>query len=281
MNRPPVSEGGRRIDLHAHTTFSDGLMSPEALVHHAIARRLSALAITDHDSVEALSRARPALDATLELVPGIEISTSQNGLDLHILGYYVDAEDTALLARLERFREERRERALAIVERLKTLGAPIDGDQVFAAAGPGVVGRPHIADALVRAGHVDSLDAAFRIYLGARGGAFVPRPAFRPADAIALIHQAGGLSVLAHPGANLPVTIVEQLVGQGLRGIEVWHPQHGTNAIRHYRALAAKFGLLETGGSDFHGPSRSAELGDIAVPFSVLAALKDAAGVAG
>ncbi|MGH7743152.1 MAG: PHP domain-containing protein [Candidatus Eiseniibacteriota bacterium] len=281
MNRPPAPEGGRRIDLHAHTTFSDGLMSPEELVRHAIARRLSALAITDHDSVEALARARPALDSTLELVPGIEISTSLNGLDLHMLGYYLDADDTALRARLDRFREERRDRALAIVERLKTLGAPIDGEQVFASAGPGVVGRPHIADALVRAGHVDSLDAAFRVYLGARGGAFVPRPAFLPQDAIELVHQAGGVSVLAHPGANLPVSVVEQLVRQGLRGLEVWHPQHGAAAVRHYRALAAKYGLLETGGSDFHGPSRSAELGEIAVPFSVLAALKDAAGVAG
>jgi len=280
MSRPPV-EGGRRIDLHAHTLFSDGLMSPEELVNHALVRRLSALAITDHDSVEGLPRARAALDPTLELVPGIEISTSHDGLDLHILGYYIDAEDSALRARLERFREERRDRALAIVARLKALGAPIDGEEVFASAGPGVVGRPHIADALVRAGHVESLDAAFRLYLGARGGAFVPRPAFRPADAIALIHQAGGVSVLAHPGVHLPTAVVEQLVAQGLRGIEVWHPQHGVAAVRHYRALAAKFGLLETGGSDFHGPSRSAELGEIAVPFNVLAALKDAAGVAG
>jgi predicted metal-dependent phosphoesterase TrpH len=281
MSRPPVAEGGRRIDLHAHTTFSDGLLTPEELVRHALERRLSALAITDHDSVEALGRARAALDTTLELIPGIEVSTSLDGLDLHILGYYVDAQDASLLARLERFREERRERALAIVARLKTLGAPVDGAQVLASAGPGVVGRPHIADALVRAGHVDSLDAAFRLYLGSRGEAFVPRPAFRPSDAIALIHSAGGVSVLAHPGASLPVSIVERLVGQGLRGIEVWHPQHGATAVRHYRALAAKLGLLETGGSDFHGPSRSAELGDIAVPFSVLAALKDAAGVAG
>jgi len=281
MNRPPVAEGGRRIDLHAHTTFSDGLLTPEELVGHALARRLSALAITDHDSLGALPRARRALDTTLELVPGIEISTALDGLDLHLLGYYVDADDAALRARLERFREERRERALAIVERLKTLGAPVDGEQVLASAGPGVVGRPHIADALVRAGHVDSLDAAFRLYLGARGEAFVPRPAFRPVDAIALIHQAGGVSVLAHPGANLPVSVVELLVRQGLRGIEVWHPQHGATAVRHYRALAAKLGLLETGGSDFHGASRSADLGEIAVPFSVLAALKDAAGVAG
>jgi predicted metal-dependent phosphoesterase TrpH len=281
MSRPPVAEGGRRIDLHAHTTFSDGLLTPEELVRHALERRLSALAITDHDSVEALARARAILDPTLELIPGIEVSTTLDGLDLHVLGYYVDAQDVALLARLERFREERRERALAIVARLKTLGVPVDGAQVLASAGPGVVGRPHIAEALVRAGHVDSLEAAFRLYLGARGEAFVPRPAFRPSDAIALIHSVGGVSVLAHPGANLPVAIVERLVGQGLRGIEVWHPQHGATAVRHYRALAARLGLLETGGSDFHGPSRSAELGDIGVPFSVLAALKDAAGVAG
>jgi predicted metal-dependent phosphoesterase TrpH len=108
MSRPPVAEGGRRIDLHTHTTFSDGLLTPVELVRHALARRLSALAITDHDSVEALAHARPALDSTLELVPGIEVSTTQDGLDLHVLGYYVDADDPALRSRLERFREERR-----------------------------------------------------------------------------------------------------------------------------------------------------------------------------
>ena len=281
MARPPATEGGRRIDLHAHTIYSDGLLAPAALVAHARERRLAAIAITDHDSVEGLPEARAAAGPTLEVVPGIEISTAMNGMDLHVLGYFVDAEDEELLARLARFRKERVDRALAIVERLHALGARVDAEQILTSAGVGVVGRPHIAEALVRAGHVESLDAAFRRYLGPRGEAFVARPAFLPEDAITLIHRAGGVSVLAHPGPALAVSVIEHLASEGLRGIEVWHPQHGATTVRHYRALANKLGLLETGGSDFHGPGRSLDLGDIAVPWSALVALKDAAGVAG
>jgi predicted metal-dependent phosphoesterase TrpH len=281
MPRPPVPEGGRRIDLHAHTTFSDGTLSPEALVRHALSKHLAALAVTDHDSVDALSFARAATDATLEVVPGIEISTSADGMDLHLLGYFIDSSDATLRSRLVQFRAERVDRAVSIVDRLRQLGAPIDAQAVLASAGSGVVGRPHIADALVRAGHVESMDAAFRKYLGPRGEAYVPRPAFSPADAITLIHGAGGISVLAHPGPSMAITVIERLAGAGLRGIEVWHPQHGPSTIRHYHALATKLGLLATGGSDFHGVGRSVDLGDIAVPFSALMALKDAAGVAG
>ena len=281
MQRPTAVEGGRRIDLHAHTTFSDGTMSPESLVRHAMAKKLAALAITDHDSVDALDPARRAADATLEVVPGIEISTCSDGLDLHLLGYFIDSTDATLRERLLEFRAERIERALSIVDRLRQLGAPIDGAAVVASAGSGVVGRPHIADALMRAGHVDSMDAAFRKFLGPRGGAYVPRPAFSPADAIALIHGAGGISVLAHPGPAMAITVIERLAEDNLRGIEVWHPQHGPSTIRHYQALAGRLGLLATGGSDFHGVGRSVDLGDIAVPFGSLLALKDAAGVAG
>ena len=281
MARSPAPEGGRRIDLHAHTTYSDGALTPAALVQHARDRNLAAVAITDHDSVQGIPEAFEAAGATLEVVPGIEISTALNGVDLHILGYYVDVQDEDLRQRLTHFRQERLDRALAIIARLRTLGVPVDADEVMASAGPGVVGRPHIASALVRGGHVESVDAAFRRYLGPRGEAFVARPAFRPEDAIELINRAGGLSVLAHPGAGLAVTLIEQLASEGLRGIEVWHPQHGVTTVRHYHALATKLGLLETGGSDFHGVGRSLDLGDIAVPWSALVALKDAAGVAG
>ncbi|HTM58578.1 MAG TPA: PHP domain-containing protein [Candidatus Udaeobacter sp.] len=279
MSRPP--EGGRRLDLHAHTAYSDGSLTPQQLIAHARVRQLAAIGITDHDSVDAIAEARAAAGSSIEVVPGIEISTALDGLDLHILGYFVDPDDDELRARLTRFQKERIDRALAIVDRLRVLGVPVDAAEVMASAGPGVVGRPHIADALVRAGHVENLDTAFRRYLGPRGEAFVARPSFRPEDAITLIDRAGGLSVLAHPGSSLAVSTVEHLASEGLRGIEVWHPQHGLSTIRHYRALAAKLGLLETGGSDFHGVGRSLDLGEIAVPWSVLAILKDAAGVAG
>ncbi len=281
MHRPPVSRGGRRVDLHAHTLYSDGLLTPEAVVAHALERSLAALAITDHDSIEGIEGARLAAGSVLELVPGIEVSSSLDGMDLHILGYYLDPGDAELTEALARFREERLSRAHTMVERLAALGAPVDFDEVLELAGPGVVGRPHVAEALLRAGHVETVDEAFRRFIGARGEAFVPRPSFRPERAIALIHAAGGVSVLAHPGASLPDAIIEGLAGAGLRGLEVWHPQHGATAVRRFHALAHRLDLLETGGSDYHGWPRGAELGELPVPASILGPLKQAAGVPG
>lgn len=281
MRRPPAARGGRQVDLHTHTFFSDGTLSPEALVALAAERQLAAIAITDHDSIEALARARAAAAGLLELVPGIELSSLLDGADLHILGYFVDPENPRLMSRLARFREERRERALSIVERLAALGLGVDREEVLALAGPGVVGRPHVAQAMVRAGHVESVDEAFRRYLRADGQAFVPRPAFASEEAIALVHAAGGVSVLAHPGSQMADAVIERLAAAGLRGVEVWHPQHHPGAVRRFRALAARLSLLETGGSDFHGPDRGAGLGALGVPASILAPLKQAAGVAG
>jgi len=281
MHRPPALRGGRRVDLHAHTIFSDGVFTPEAVVAHALDRSLAALAITDHDSVEGVERARLAAGSALELVPGIEVSSMLDGTDLHILGYYLDPEDPPLLEALARFREERLRRAQTIVERLAQLGVPVDFDEVVELAGPGVVGRPHVAEALLRAGHVESVDEAFRRFIGSRGEAFVLRPAFRPERAIALIHAAGGVSVLAHPGSAVSDLVIEQLAAAGLQGIEVWHPQHGAAAVRRYHALARRLDLLETGGSDYHGWPHGAEVGELPVPASVLGPLKQAAGVPG
>lgn len=281
MRRPASPPAGRRVDLHAHTFFSDGLLSPEDLVARAREKHLLALAVTDHDTVEALPRARAAATTALELVPGIELSSATDGADLHILGFYIDPEHARLRARLERFQDERRQRAVLMMQRLNDLGAPLDPDEVFDLAGPGVVGRPHLAGALLRAGHVSSMDEAFRRYLGPQGAAYVPRPAFRPEEAIALVHEADGVSVLAHPGGSLPDSLLERLVAAGLRGVEVWHPQHNAATIRRYRALASRLGLLETGGSDFHGHPRGADLGDMGVSAAVLDPLKAAAGVSG
>jgi hypothetical protein len=269
------------VDLHAHTTFSDGSLTPELLVARAVEKRLAALAVTDHDTVEAVARARVAAGGALELVPGIEMSTTFEGADLHILGYYVNPEHAALRDRLERFQRERRDRALSIVERLRELGAPVDLEAVLALAGPGVVGRPHVAEAMIQAGLVADFDDAFDRYLGSQAPAYVPRPAFSPGEAIALIHAADGVSVLAHPGPQMPDSVIERLRAAGLRGIEVWHPQHGSATVRRYRALAERLDLLETGGSDFHGAHRSVDLGDLAVPVTVLDPLKQAAGVTG
>ncbi|NOT33760.1 MAG: PHP domain-containing protein [Candidatus Eisenbacteria bacterium] len=279
--RPPRMTGGRRVDLHAHTFFSDGLLSPEALVERARERRLAALAVTDHDTLEAIPRARVAAGTSLELVPGIELSAHADGTDLHILGYYLDPSHPRLRERLERFQDERRERAVGILRRLEALGLPLDPDDVFDTAGPGVVGRPHVAGAMLRAGHVTSIDEAFQRYLGPHGSAYVQRPSFRPEEAIDLVHESDGVSVLAHPGSALADPVIERLVARGLRGIEIWHPAHGVATVRRYRALARRFRLVETGGSDFHGHARGTDLGSQGVPTAVLDALKQAAGVTG
>jgi predicted metal-dependent phosphoesterase TrpH len=190
---------GRGVDLHVHTYFSDGTLSPEAVVALAAERGLAALSITDHDSLESLEPALKATVSPLELVPGIELSTVYGELDLHILGYYIDPAHEPLGRRLDRFRDERRERAMTMLARLRDLGVELDSGEVIHLAGPGVIGRPHIARAMVRAGHVPSLDDAFRQYLGRGGRAFVPRVSFRAEEAIDLVLGAGGVSVLAHP----------------------------------------------------------------------------------
>jgi hypothetical protein len=281
MSKPTAPTGGRRVDLHTHTLFSDGTLAPEALVRLAVERQLAGLSITDHDSIEALGSARESAGTALELVPGIELSSALEGVELHLLGYYIDPLDEALRRRLDGFRAERLQRAEAMVARLRELGFAVDIADVVAFAGPGVVGRPHVATALVRAGHADNIDDAFRRFLGRNGVAFIPRPAFHPEEAIDLIHAAGGVSVLAHPGALLSTQVVEQLVEMGLRGIEIWHPQHGPGTLRRWRAVAARLKLIETGGSDYHGPERGVDLGDLGVPVAALARLKEAAGVPG
>jgi len=281
MPGPAPVPGGRRADLHAHTTSSAGVLSPEALVARAVDKHLAALAVTDHDTIEAIPRARAVAGTVLQLVPGIEMSTAFEGADLHILGYYIDPDHGPLRERLVCFQEERRKRALAIVERLGAMGLSVDLDEVLELAGPGVIGRPHVAEAMVRAGLVTDFDEAFERYLGAHAPAYVARPAFSPGEAIQLIHAAEGVSVLAHPGSQMPDGVIERLCGSGLRGIEVWHPQHGAATVRRYQALAQRLGLLITGGSDFHGEHRSVDLGELPVPISVLDPLKQAAGVSG
>jgi hypothetical protein len=277
--RPPAGAGGRRLELHAHTRFSDGTLPPEALVELAVERGLFALAVTDHDSVDGIAPATEAARGRLEVIPGIEVSSTLAGQDVHILGYFVDPASPSLRESLERFRGERRDRARAILERLASQGMSLSAEDVFAAAGPGVVGRPHIAHALVAAGHVPSLEVAFQRLLGRRGTAYVPRPAYASTDAVRTIRDAGGVAVLAHPG-TLARGLVESLLEAGLAGIEVWHPQHGPASQRQWFRVAEELGLVASGGSDFHGPQRGAALGDMPVPERALEALRTRAGSA-
>jgi hypothetical protein len=277
MPGPAGTRPGRRADLHAHTLCSDGELSPSDLIARARSRGLAAIAITDHDTVAGLEEGRSACGEDLVFVPGIEVSCSRSGLDLHLLGYFLNERHERLLARLLLFQSERVERARSILGRLESLGAPVEMTDVLARARGGVVGRPHIARALVSAGHAEHLDDAFRRFLGSRGSAFVPRPAFAPGEAIALIRDAGGVSVLAHPGAHLDEQIVRDLVSSGLQGIEVWHPVHSSTTARRWLALTRRMGLLATGGSDYHGGARAPDLGSQRVSERVVTALRLAA----
>lgn len=243
-----------RVDLHMHTTASDGLLGPAALVQAVQAAGLQVFSVTDHDTVDALreteTHARPL---GIRLIPGIELSAAWQKVEFHILGYFVNATDGRLLAFLRERREARRTRLQTMLDRLRAMGMAVEAAEVLSLARDGNVGRPHLARVLVRRGFVASTDEAFDRYLGEGRPAYVPRPDVTVADAIRVIHEAGGLASLAHPGLHYRDAAIPDLVGAGLDAIEAYHVNHSPGLTAHYRRLAERHGLLVTGGSDFHG----------------------------
>lgn len=257
------------IDLHTHTTASDGTLTPQDLVDLAAAKGLSVLAVTDHDTVGGIAAAlERGKERRVEVIPGIEIGAKWNGDgQMHILGYHIGWGDPRLLDRLSWLRAERRERGLRMVRRLNELGVPISWERVLELTGAGSIGRPHLARALVKSGHVESISEAFRLYLGAGAPAYFEKAELPPAEAIGLIRASGGVPVLAHP-TTLKLTdskleaCVADLAGQGLAGIEVYWAKHTEAEKASYERLAALYNLVATGGSDFHGSNKPAiELG--------------------
>jgi 3',5'-nucleoside bisphosphate phosphatase len=248
-----------RADLHSHSTASDGTCPPADVMHRARAAGLDVIALTDHDTVAGLAEARLALPPGLALLPGMELSCRLGGHSVHLLGYLFDPGHQELASECARIRESRLHRAQAMVERLAELGAPVTWDQVSAMAGGGVVGRPHIARAMVEAGVIDAPEQAFGPdWIGAGGRAHVTRYALDPVRAIALIRAAGGVTVLAHPRAGtrgwmIPDDVIAALAAAGLHGIEVWHPDQDQSARQELQALAATLGVVASGGSDDHG----------------------------
>ena len=244
-----------RADLHTHTHHSDGQLAPMPLVQKARAQGLHALAVTDHDTVEGYEEAAAAGRACgVEVVPGVELSVTVGPREVHLLGYLFDPAHEALRQHLEGFHEARRQRARRMAERLTDLGRPLSFEAVQAQAEEGAaLGRPHVAAALVAAGHVATQQRAFEDYIADGGPAFVAKPRFPAEEALAMLHDAGGLGVLAHPGQWTPDALVMQLIRAGLDGLEVVHPSHDATLTRYYGRLARDFNLLETGGSDYHG----------------------------
>lgn len=260
------------IDLHLHTTASDGLLSPEALIARVAAAGVTVMAVTDHDTVAGLDRAQAAAAARgLRLIPGIEITAVENGRDVHVLGYFFDRTHRPLAEFLDGQRADRRRRVQAMAARLAALGMPIDIDDLVARHPGHAVGRPAIADAMVRAGYVATRTEAFDRYLGTDGAAFVARQGTAVAGVVKVIRDAGGLGSLAHPGLLRDPSLLERLISDSAAApdaIEVFHSDHDDLVTARLLALADARGLLVTGGSDFHGDAagRAVGLGRIALP---------------
>ncbi|MBI2528533.1 MAG: PHP domain-containing protein [Candidatus Rokubacteria bacterium] len=265
------------VDLHSHTTASDGSLTPRALVREAARCGVRILAVTDHDSTEALAEAldEAARCRPLEVVPGIEINCDVDRGEIHILGYCMDYEAPWFQEFCRAQRAARRERIHRMADRLAALGMPIDPAEVFVLVREGSAGRPHVAQVMVQRGYVKSVREAFDHWLGSGRPGHVPRARLTPEDAVRLLRRAGGVPVLAHPGIGNADDLIPVLVEAGLMGIECYYNEHSAAQTAGYLQRCRDLGLVATGGSDFHGPPvRTAKLGTPRVPLAAWEALK-------
>jgi len=264
-------------DLHLHTFFSDGTFTPEELVGRAHTIGFAALALTDHDTVEGCARAAAACAAAdIEFISGTELIAEHADTEVHILAYFVDTQNQALLTRIAGFQSVRQSRIREMVAALNKLGIPLKAESVFALANCRSPGRPHVARAMVKEKLIGNLDEAFERYLKKGRPAWVPKTKMSALESVELIHQAGGLAVMAHPGLNRTDEIIPDLVDAGLDGIECFHTKHSTAMAERYLEIAEKYHLLVTGGSDCHGFSKVKPLiGTVKLPYDHVQKLKD------
>lgn len=267
-------------DLHLHSICSDGLRPPAQVAEEAYRAGLQAMSLTDHDTVDGVAEAMAAGQRLgLEVVPGTELSAHVREREVHILGYCFDWQDAHLNATLDQVHKRRYERGIAIVQRLNALGLKVTLEEVLNHAKGSPLGRPHIAAAMVDLGLVASKDEAFSRYIGDRGPAFWPKPYTAAAGVIDLVHRAGGVAVLAHPGMSFPEPVLAELVTSGLDGIEVFHPAHLPSQIEHYMHLASRYDLLVTGGSDSHGDPDGTRIGEYGIGYEAIEAMRKRAAV--
>ncbi len=260
-----------KIDLHIHSTASDGRLSPEAVVGKAAGLGLTIIALADHDSVDGIAPAQAAAKAfpQLMIIPGVEISTDIAQGEVHVLGYFIDYNASDLKVALEGFRDSRLGRARGMIDKLKGLGVYIEWERVKEIAGAGSVGRPHLAQAMLEKGYITSIKEAFTRYIGRNGPAYVEREKMTPAEAVALILRTKGLPVLAHPfTVGSPEAMIIELKAAGLVGIEAYYDAYTTEEINSLLKLAERYNLIATGGSDYHGLDDNSEtmLGGADVP---------------
>jgi predicted metal-dependent phosphoesterase TrpH len=272
--------GARFVDLHAHSTASDGAFPPADVIGHAYTVGLAAVALTDHDTLDGVAEAAAAGERLgVRVVAGVELSAYEGARELHLLGLHI-ADPAGMEQQLATFRAARRTRAEEIVHRLNRLGVPVTLDAVLAQAGEGAIGRPHVARAIIAGGWVRDQRDAFDRFLGAGRPAFVEKHRLSIRDAIEMVHRAGGIAVFAHPGPEGVRARIEPLVALGLDGLEVRHPSHTAEDIARLQALVGFFDLVPSGGSDWHGATEGPRtIGNQQVPFEWLTRQEARAGL--
>ena len=276
------------VDLHLHTTASDGVMSPSEIVRYAKAKGLQAIAITDHDTIEGLEEGlSEGKRIGIEVIPGIEISAGHSPGSMHLLGFFLDIYHPLLNERLGYLQKARAERNPKIAEKLNQLGIDLTYDEVLKVSGGGQVGRPHFAQVLLDKGYVKSFQEAFERFLKKGAPAYADKFRFTAKEALHFINEARGVAVLAHPNTlgmsqySELENLVLQLVKEGLRGLEVYYPEHSASEVAQYKTLAERYGLLMTGGTDYHGIEKNGldigvGRGTMKVPYSIVEDLKAA-----
>lgn len=261
-----------RVDLHIHSTASDGRFSPAEIVRKSAEAGLTVIALTDHDTIDGIV---PALEAAknfpgLRVIPGVEISTDIPEGEAHVLGYFIDYTHPELLATLSGMRNSRLERAQEMIAKLRNLGLPVEWKRVREIAGSGSIGRPHIAQAMLEKGYIGSFKEAFTGYIGWGGPAYAERKKMTPTEVVKLILRADGLPVLAHPlTTSEPEALIIELKASGLAGIEAYYHENTARETNRMVNLAGKHGLITTGGSDYHGIDDNAETGIGGVPVPI------------
>jgi predicted metal-dependent phosphoesterase TrpH len=267
-------------DLHIHSCYSDGAMTPADIVRTAADAGISAISVSDHDTAAGQAEAETAGAAlSVEIVTGIEFSVREGELDIHILAYCVDLSNVRLRSVLGDLERGRADRAGRIAERLQSLGIDVTFEEIMDDAGAGTVGRPHVARILMRKGIVGGFQEAFDRFLGYGAPCYVPKRVLPLEEVISVIRGAGGVAVWAHPGANIRKRkVCDRILGSGVEGIEIWHPNHTPDIVRLATGEARMRGLVMTGGSDYHfDEARKVSIGEIQVPYDAVVALRKAA----
>ncbi|MBL8028266.1 MAG: PHP domain-containing protein [Fibrobacteres bacterium] len=269
-----MSDGYRKkyIDLHLHSTYSDGTLSVKEIVEYASTKKLAAISLTDHDCIAGIHETMDVAEKIgLEVIPGVEISSMYEDTDVHVLGYFFDPDNQDMKRKMDEIRLIRLERAKRIVDRLNAKNILLRFDRVLEFAKGFSIGRPHIAAAIMAEEYATTYSEAFDKYLGNGTEFYIPIKKLSPKEAIALIKAAGGIAVLAHPYVFEDQTIVERLLKEGFDGIEIFYPKQPSTTVRNFRQLCQKYNLLESGGSDCHGEYYGdVNIGSAHVPYSVL-----------